>query len=92
MAAKLRRAIIAAAFHRFSQASPPMPKSARSSRPGPGYTAALLPQYAGLLDRAKARLLGDDTVSFTVADGLAACDLIDAVAGDAGNATTLQAP
>jgi predicted nucleotidyltransferase len=56
-----------------------------------GYTAALLPQYAGLLDRAKAHRLGDDTVSFTVADGLAACDLIDAVVDDAGRAT-LQAP
>ena len=47
------------------------------------YTAGLLPQHAGLLERAKAHRLGDDTITFTVADGLAACDLIDAVVSDA---------
>jgi hypothetical protein len=48
------------------------------------YTAGLLPQHTGLLERAKAHRLGDGTIAFTVADGLAACDLIDAVVSDAG--------
>ncbi|HUN30668.1 MAG TPA: nucleotidyltransferase domain-containing protein [Trebonia sp.] len=47
------------------------------------YTARLLPQYRELLARAKASRVGDDTGPFTVADGRAACDLIDAVAADA---------
>jgi predicted nucleotidyltransferase len=55
------------------------------------YTAALLPRYATLLARAKRWRLGDDGLAFTVADGLAACDLIDAVVDDAGRAA-LQAP
>lgn len=47
------------------------------------YTARLFPQSARLLERAKAHRLGDDGAGFTVADGLLACDLIDAVANDA---------
>ena len=47
------------------------------------YTAGLLPQHAGLLERAKDHRLGDDTIPFSVADGFAACDLIDAVVSDA---------
>jgi hypothetical protein len=43
------------------------------------YTAALLPEYAELLARAKAHRLGKDE-PFTMADGHTACDLIDAVA------------
>jgi hypothetical protein len=57
------------------------------SKTAAGYTAALLPQYAQLLARAKRWRLGDDGLAFTVADGLAACDLIDAVADDGGRAT-----
>lgn len=49
------------------------------------YTARLLPASDRLLERAKAHRLGDDGVPFTVADGLAACDLIDAVANDAAS-------
>lgn len=48
-----------------------------------GYTATLLPGHGELLARAKAHRLGDDSQSFTVADGYAACDLIDAVVGGA---------
>lgn len=48
-----------------------------------GYTAGLLPEHGELLDRAKAHRLGDDGELFTVADGCAACDLIDAVVDDA---------
>jgi hypothetical protein len=47
------------------------------------YTAALFPGHDDLLARAKAHRLGDDGVSFTIADGYAACDLIDAVVNDA---------
>lgn len=47
------------------------------------YTARLFPQAERLLERAKAHRLGDDSVTFTVADGLLACDLVDAVANDA---------
>jgi predicted nucleotidyltransferase len=47
------------------------------------YTAGLLPQHTALLERAKAHRLGDDTIAFSVADGLAACDLIDGVVSDA---------
>jgi len=43
------------------------------------HTASLLPSYASLLERAKASRLGDASVTFDVADGLAGCDLIDAV-------------
>ncbi|HZP54918.1 nucleotidyltransferase domain-containing protein [Actinocrinis sp.] len=43
------------------------------------YTARLLPEYAELLARAKAWRLGDDTVTFTRGEGVAACDLVDAV-------------
>jgi hypothetical protein len=50
------------------------------------YTAKLLPQFDRLLERAKAHRLGDESVPFTVADGLAVCDLIDAVANDAASA------
>lgn len=48
-----------------------------------GYTARLLPQRGELLARAKASRLGDDSGRFTVADGRAACDLIDAVVSHA---------
>lgn len=48
-----------------------------------GYTAELAPRHAGLLDLAKQYRLGDDAISFTVADGRAACDLVDAVVNDA---------
>ena len=48
-----------------------------------GYTARLLPRHAALLARAKAHRLGDDTARFTMADGHAACDLIEAVADHA---------
>jgi hypothetical protein len=47
------------------------------------YTTKLFPEYAALLARAKAWRLGDDTQRFTTADGLAGCDLIDAVIDDA---------
>lgn len=47
------------------------------------YTARRFPEHAGLLSRAKAWRLGDEGVGFTTADGLAACDLIEAVAADA---------
>jgi hypothetical protein len=42
----------------------------------------------GLLARAKAHRRGDDTTTFTVADGREACDLIDAVADDAARLRT----
>jgi hypothetical protein len=47
------------------------------------YTAALLPEYADLLARAKAHRLGADDERFTIADGYAGCDLIEAVVNDA---------
>lgn len=47
------------------------------------YTAKLLPEHGDLLARAKAHRLGDDGESFTVADGYAACDLVEAVVDDA---------
>jgi Nucleotidyltransferase domain len=47
------------------------------------YTARLLPDYGQLLRRAKASRLGHDVTPFTVADGYAACDLIDAVVNGA---------
>lgn len=49
------------------------------------YTARLLPEFAELLARAKAWRLGaqDDAVAFTIADGYAGCELIDAVIADA---------
>jgi hypothetical protein len=49
------------------------------------YTAKLLPEHRELLARAKAHRLGDDGEPFTVADGYAACDLIDAVVHDAAS-------
>jgi Domain of unknown function (DUF4111) len=49
------------------------------------YTAKLLPEHRELLARAKAHRLGDDGEPFTVADGYAACDLIDAVVNDAAS-------
>jgi hypothetical protein len=49
------------------------------------YTARLLPQHGELLTRAKAHCLGDDDQLFTVTDGYAACDLIDAVVTDAAS-------
>jgi hypothetical protein len=47
------------------------------------YTAKLLPEHGELLARAKAYRLGDNGETFTIADGYAACDLIDAVVHDA---------
>jgi Nucleotidyltransferase domain len=47
------------------------------------YTAKLLPEYGELLGRVKAYRLGADGERFTVADGYAGCDLIDAVVNDA---------
>lgn len=47
------------------------------------YTAGLFPEYSELLARAKRHRLGDDSLVFTVADGRAACDLIDTVVADA---------
>jgi predicted nucleotidyltransferase len=47
------------------------------------YTARLFPEFAELLAMAKAWRLGDDTVTFMLADGQASCDLIDAVIADA---------
>jgi hypothetical protein len=55
------------------------------------YTARLLPDYGELLARARACRLGDDTRPFTVADGYAACDLIDAVVSDAASIATTRA-
>lgn len=49
------------------------------------YTARLVPEHGGLLARAKAYRLGDESQPFTVADGYAACDLIDAVVNDAAS-------
>ncbi len=49
------------------------------------YTAELLPEHGALLARAKAHRLGPDGGPFTVADGYAACDLIDAVVNDAAS-------
>jgi hypothetical protein len=49
------------------------------------YTAKLLPGHGELLARAKAHRLGDDSQPFTVADGYAACDLIDSVVNDAAS-------
>jgi hypothetical protein len=43
------------------------------------YTANWFPDHADLLGRAKAHRLGEDALTFTMADGRAACDLIDAV-------------
>lgn len=43
------------------------------------YTAALFPEHGALLARAKAYRLGDVGEPFTVKDGHAACDLVDAV-------------
>jgi hypothetical protein len=43
------------------------------------HTAALCPEYAGLVTRARTWRLGDATVTFTATDGLAMCDLIDAI-------------
>jgi hypothetical protein len=48
-----------------------------------GYTARHFPGSDELLARAKAWRLGDDSVAFTTADGLATCDLAEAVANDA---------
>lgn len=48
------------------------------------YTASLFPAQNQLLARAKAWRLGDDTVSFTSAEALTICDLVDAVVADAG--------
>jgi hypothetical protein len=47
------------------------------------YTARLFPGFDELLARAKAWRLGDDSVVFTTADGLATCDLAEAVANAA---------
>jgi hypothetical protein len=44
------------------------------------YTAEHFPGYAGLLARVKTWRLGDETIAFTVADGRACCDLVEAVA------------
>jgi predicted nucleotidyltransferase len=53
-----------------------------TERPLAGYTARLLPGYGALLARAREHRLGGGA-AFTVADGYAACDLVDAVADDA---------
>jgi predicted nucleotidyltransferase len=45
-----------------------------------GYTAGLLPGHADLLARGQRWRLGEDAEQFFRADGLAACDLVDAVA------------
>jgi Nucleotidyltransferase domain/Aminoglycoside adenylyltransferase, C-terminal domain len=50
-----------------------------------GYTAKLLPEHGELLAHAKAYRLGDDGRTFTVADGYAACDLVDAIVNDAAS-------
>lgn len=47
------------------------------------YTATLLPRYGALLARVRAYRLGADGERFTIADGYAGCDLIDAVVNDA---------
>jgi Domain of unknown function (DUF4111) len=47
------------------------------------YTARCFPAFQELLARAKAWRLGDDSVAFTTADGLATCDLVDAIVKDA---------
>jgi hypothetical protein len=44
------------------------------------YTAQHFPGFDELLARAKAWRCGDDSVSFTTADGLATCDLVEVVA------------
>ena len=46
------------------------------------YTARLFPGFDEPLARAKAWRLGDDSVVFTTVDGLATCDLVEAVAGE----------
>lgn len=51
------------------------------------YTAQRFPGFDDLLARAKAWRLGDDAIAFTTADGLATCDLVDAVANDATRAS-----
>ncbi|HEX9623392.1 MAG TPA: hypothetical protein VF979_03375 [Streptosporangiaceae bacterium] len=47
------------------------------------YTARQFPGYAELLARAKTWRLGDNSVAFTTPDGLATCDLVEAVADTA---------
>lgn len=47
------------------------------------YTANLLPEHGKLLARAKAYRLGASSEPFTVKDGYAACELVDAVVDDA---------
>jgi hypothetical protein len=49
------------------------------------YTARLFPEHMNLLARAKAYRLGDDGGTFTVEDGRAACDLVEAVVNDAAS-------
>jgi hypothetical protein len=51
------------------------------------YTARRFPTFGEPLAKAKAWRLGDDSVAFTTADGLATCDLIEAVADDAARST-----
>lgn len=51
------------------------------------YTSDLLPQYTELLARAKFHRLGNDAEPFTVADGHAVCDLVDAVVSNATGRT-----
>lgn len=46
------------------------------------YTAEHFPAYVELLGRAKAWRLGDESVTFNATDGLAICDLVDAVIAD----------
>jgi len=46
------------------------------------YTAQHFPGHAELSARTKAWRLGDEASTFTTADGLAACDLIDAIIDD----------
>jgi Domain of unknown function (DUF4111) len=51
-----------------------------------GYTAQRFPAYRELLERARRWRLGDESVRFTVAEGLAACDLTEEIADDAAAA------
>ena len=45
----------------------------------------LLPEYGDLLARCRRYRHGDDSLVFTVADGHAACDLVDAVVDHAAS-------
>jgi hypothetical protein len=49
------------------------------------YTAEHFPGYDSLLARAKAWRLGDDTITFSAADGRACCELVSMVASASGS-------